>query len=209
MTLSTFDTIFYTFSFIVPGFILHSTLTVFVPQKAEQPQLSFLRFLTLSCVNYAIWSWLIYLIFRSNFFINHPFRTSVAWGTIVLISPVVLGILGGHFSQKEIIRKALQAIGLKPIHVIPTAWDYTFNKIQKAVWILVTLKDESTVAGLFGSKSFASSEIGKRDLFIQEIFKISGDGPWQRISRSAGILIKEDQIKHIEFWEDVEEENNV
>lgn len=209
MSLGGFDVLFYTLAFLVPGFVLDSTLSVFTPRKVESAQLSFLRFLALSCVNYAFWSWLIYLMFRVEFFTAHPVRTATAWGVIILVSPVALGVFLGYFSQQEGIRKILQRIGLNPIHVIPTGWDYKFSKSNKAVWVFVTLKDGSSVAGLFGSKSFASSESGERDLYIQEVFRISDDGSWQCIPRSSGILIRGDQIKHIEFWNDEEETSDV
>ena len=207
MSLGGFDALFYTLAFLVPGFVLYSTLSIFTPRKVEPTQLSFLRFLTFSCVNYGMWSWLIYLMLRAEFFTAHPVRTAIAWGAIIIVSPIALGVLVGYFSQKESIRKALQRIGVDPIHVIPTGWDYKFSK-SKAAWVLVTLKDGSTVAGLFGSKSFASSEPGERDLYIQEVLKINPDGLWQRIPRSAGILIRGDQIKHIEFWNDEKEKND-
>lgn len=202
MTLNSFDTLFYTLSFIVPGFILHSTLSAFVPQKTIATQLSFLRFLSLSCFNYAIWSWLIYLIFQSSYFINEPIRIAAAWGVIILASPILLGFLAGYFSQKEYIRKFLQSIGLNPIHVIPTSWDYKFSNIRNANWLLVTLQDGRTFAGLFGSKSFASSETGERDLYIQEVFKITENGPWEKIPQNAGVWIPGSQIRYIEFWND-------
>lgn len=202
MTLNSFDSVFYTLSFIVPGFILQSILSVFVPRKSVPTQISFIRFLTLSCFNYAFCSWLIYLIFQSEVFLTHPIRTALAWAYIILLSPILLGLISGYFSQKEFIRKIFFSIGLNPIHVIPTAWDYKFSNIKEAVWLLVTLKDGSTVAGLFGAKSFASSETDERDLYIQDVFRIPDKGQWERVTNNAGIWVKGDQIKHIEFWDD-------
>lgn len=204
MTLDGPDVLYYTLAFLVPGFIMHSTLSAFVPQKAERSELSFLRFLALSCINYGVWAWLVYLIYRSSIFIGHPFRTAAVWGLIIFVSPLLLGLLIGYFNQREIVRKMLQQIGINTIHGCPTAWDYKFSKTDKPEWVLVTLKDGSTVAGLFGSKSFASSEPGDRDLFIQKVWKLPDNGgeSWQPASRSAGIWIASDQIKHIEFMPD-------
>ena len=190
MTLNSFDILFYTLSFIVPGFILQSILSVFVPRKAVPTQISFLRFLTLSCFNYASCSWLIYLIFQSDVFIDYSIRTALAWGYIILLSPILLGLFAGYFSQKEFIRKIFFSIGLNPIHVIPTAWDYKFSNTKEAVWLLITLLDGSTVAGLFGGKSFASSETDERDLYIQEVFKIPGSGSWEKVANNTGSWIR-------------------
>ncbi|WXJ78524.1 hypothetical protein MTMBA_06010 [Moorella thermoacetica] len=193
---------------MVPGFILHTTLSMLVPQRGEHKELSFIRFLTLSCINYALWSWLIYLLIRHDFFIANPIYTAIVWWLIILVSPVLVGVIIAHFHCKETFRKALQRFGINPVHPIPTAWDYRFYETNKPVWVLVTMKDGSQVAGLFGSRSFASSEPGERDLYIQEVFRIDGDEPWQRVPESDGILILGDQIKHIEFWKEEEVEDD-
>jgi hypothetical protein len=152
---------------------------------------------------------LIFIIISTGFYSAHPYRTAAAWVIVVLVSPIVLGIVLGRLSQKEMLRRTFQRIGINTIHEIPTAWDYKFSKTDHAVWVLVTLKDGSQVAGLYGSRSVASSEPSERDLYIQEIYRITSDGPWQRIPRSDGILIRGDQIRHIEFWGDRKEEDDV
>lgn len=212
MTITGLDALFYTLAFVVPGFILQLTISTFVPRKAEQAELSFLRFLAFSCLNYAIWSWLIYIIIRNEFYIQHPYRTAAIWFGIILISPFILGLLIARLSDKGIHRGLLHRFGFTPIHEIPTAWDYKFSKTENKVWLLVTLKDDSRVAGLFGSDSFASSDPTERDLYIQEIYSIKESGQWERIPNNNGILISSDQIKHIEYWNDkshIKEANHV
>lgn len=199
MTLDGFETLYYTLAFIVPGFVLYSVYSSFVPQKTEI-QFSVLRFLFFSCINYAVWSWLIYIIVVSDYSTFHPVRTAVIWGIIILISPILLGILAGYFNKKEYIRKALQRIGLNPVHVIPTGWDYKLSKLVGNSWILVTLKNGDVVAGLFGQKSFASSDSTDRDIYLEKVYKIVDDGPWEPVTNSDGILIRGEEIKHLEFW---------
>jgi hypothetical protein len=207
MTMNSFDAIFYTLSFVVPGFICYSTMAIFVPRKAEDTELSLLRFLTLSCLNYALWAWLIYLLAKSEFFTGSPLLSATAWGLIIFVSPVLLGVIFGKLSSRDWLRRFLMRMGLEPLHPIPTAWDYYFSRTPP-VWLLVTLKDGSKVGGFFGKKSFASSAAGERDLFIEEIFKVIEDGEWQPIPRNNGIYIKGEEIKHIEIWRTEEEARN-
>lgn len=202
------EALFYTLAFLVPGFVMYATYSVFAVRRAEVPKLSFLRFLTLSCVNYAAWSWLVYLIFSAEFFAGHAVRSAAALGWIILGSPLALGLVAGYFSQKETIRKVLMGLGLRPMHPVPTGWDYKFSTIKKAVWVPVTLKDGSHVAGLFGSKSFASSDPKERDLYIQRVYRIEKEGPWKPVERSDGILIAGDQIKYVEFKSDEKEDTD-
>ena len=201
MTIDSLDVVFYTLSFVVPGFIWYSALVTVVPRKTEEKEISFLRYLTLSCLNYALWSWLVYLLLKSDFFIGHNIRSSVAWFVIIFISPSVFGLIFGKLSDKDWSRRFLMRLGLNQIHPIPTAWDYYFSRTEP-VWILVTMKDSSQVGGFFGERSFASSDPNERDLYIQEVLKINQDGPWQRIPDNNGILVRGDEIKHIEFWKD-------
>lgn len=204
MTLSGFETVFYTLTFLVPGFLLYWAMSMIAPQASERPHSAFLRFLALSCFNYALWSWLIWLIFRSTFFVDHAIRSAFAWMGIILLSPIVLGILMGYFQQRDIIRRLFQSVGLNPVHGIATSWDYRFSRASTAVWVLVTLIDGSRIGGLFGSNSFASSSAAERDIYLQEIWEVVDDGPWQRPSRKTGIWIRGDQVKHIEFVNDGE-----
>jgi hypothetical protein len=185
------------------------TLSIFVPKRQEDLQFSLLRFLTLSCVNYAVWSWLIYLIFFTERALLSDFYTALAVAVVVFISPILIGVLLGYFSQKEWIKKILNRLGLKTISSIPTSWDYKFSKINESVWLIVTLKDGSTVAGYFGTNSFASSIDSERDLYIEEIYKIDANESWERLIPPCSILLKGEEIKYIEFWSDKQEEANV
>jgi len=198
--ITNFNTVFYSLAFLVPGFILHSTISIFTPTRSDYGNITFLRLLTLSCFNYAAWSWMVYLFFNHDFFLSHPFRTAGAWGFIILIGPISLGVAWGYIRKRNISRGILQKIGFNPIHVIPTGWDWKFSRIDKVTWILVTLQDGSTVAGLFAGRSFASSEPGERDLYIEEVYRVREEGKWEQIPRNEGILISGDQIKHIEFF---------
>jgi hypothetical protein len=120
-------------------------------------------------------------------------------GTHNLVSPALLGVISGKLSSRDWLRRFLMRVGLEPIHSIPTAWDYYFSRTPP-VWLLVTLKDGSRVGGFFGEKSFASSDPGERDLFIEDVFRVVEDGEWQPVPRNNGIFIKGEEIKHIEIW---------
>ena len=76
MTVTSFDVVFYALAFIVPGFIWSAVIGGFVPRRADQKEVVFLRFLTFSCMNYAFWSWLIYLIIKRNLAETYLFVTA-------------------------------------------------------------------------------------------------------------------------------------
>jgi hypothetical protein len=210
MTIEGFEVLFYTLTFLVPGFVFHAVVSAFVPRRVEQEKITLLKFLTVSFVNYGFWFWLIYLMFKGKFFPEQLWVNILVWIAIIVISPLIGGVIWGVFHQKGWILKLLGKMGFRLIDQIPTAWDDKFSKIEKALWLIVFLKDGSKVAGWFGKKSFASDGWSNRDLYIEEIYDIKEDGRWKATeSPNEGVLITGDQIKYIEFWPDeAEEEKN-
>jgi hypothetical protein len=200
------DVAFYTLAFLVPGFIMNLTLSLFSPHRVEDSEVSLLRFLTMSSVNYAVWSWLIYWVIRTDFFTQHPIRTAAIWCVLILLSPIGLALVFARVQQNDAIRRALRRMGFNPMHPSPTAWDYKFGSITEHIWVIVSLKDGSSVAGLYGSKSMTSSEEAERDIYLEEVHRASRHGKWKRISGSDGILIMGGEISHIEFRKDLEGE---
>jgi len=118
-TISNAEVLFYLLAFIVPGFILQSTLSMLVPVKEENQQIAWVRFLTLSALNYAIWSWLVYLITSRTWIFGSQWGTALSWFWIIFISPVLLALLLGWLSQRDKIRRFLQRLGYLPVHDIP------------------------------------------------------------------------------------------
>ena len=62
MTLTSFDDVFFTVAFLVPGFVWESVLHMFLRRREDRADRAWVRFLTLSAINYGLWSWLIYLL---------------------------------------------------------------------------------------------------------------------------------------------------
>jgi hypothetical protein len=205
MELSSLQAVFYAINFLVPGFIIELTLSALLPRRDEPEKPLLVRFLTFSCVNHAIWSWLIILLIQAKFVTDHPIWSAIAWTVIVLVSPILLGLLLGRAHQRGLIRKALQRLGFNPLHVIPTSWDWKFSETQP-VWVRVTLTDGSAVCGLFGTASFASTDPRERDLYIEAVYRQNRDGHSGVVDRTDGMLIRGGSIRHIEFWKDIENE---
>jgi hypothetical protein len=106
------------------------------------------------------------------------------------------------WSQKEWGRKAARWIGLSPVHDIPAAWDWRFSKLPAGgLFVLITLTEGSRVAGFFGSSSFASSDTGERDIYIEEEYDIDNEEVWTPRQSKVGVMISAREIRHIEFFE--------
>ncbi len=201
MNINSFDALFYTLTFVAPGYILFSVLSLLKPYKVEEKTSYLLKYFTLSCLNYGPWVWLVYLIFKHDYFLNNTFITAMAWFWIIFISPIIFAFIIYIIDRKYPLRTVLFKLGITMPHSIPDSWDYIFSEICKKepVWVLVTLTDGVKVGGYFGSKSFASTEPNERDLFIEDVYRIDEKGDFVNVADNKGILICKNHIKTIEF----------
>ena len=208
MKIDSFEMVFLTLAFIVPGFVYFSVKGLFFPNDTAKPHTLFLKFLSVSCLNYGGWSWLIYLIHTSDSITNHAWLVAMIWGGIIFLSPAIAGIVIGILSLKEIPRMIAHRFGINLIHSIQTAWDFKFHKTGP-VWVVLTLKDGRTIAGLYGPHSFAS-ESEDRGIYLEKTYTLGENGAaWEPVDQSAGVLVSGDQIAVIEFRHFLKEPNNV
>lgn len=198
MTVDSFDAVFYAVAFVVPGFICSAVISALVPRRARATDLRLLEFLTLSCLNYGLWCWALFLIFRADFMNRHPVFTAVGLVAIIMVSPIGLGLAFGTASQRNWVGRFLGRFGFRTLNPIPTAWDYQFGR-AKPYWVMVRLKDGSTVYGLWGPRSFASDEPDNRDLYIEAVFRPTEHGEWAPVEDSGGAWVTGEQIAVIEF----------
>ncbi len=198
MTFSSFEAVFYTIGFLVPGFVWSAAMSILVPARRSATQVRFLEFVTLSCINHGLWSWALFLIFQTGFIKRHVFWSGWLLFGIIFLSPLALGVLSGLLQQKEFVSRFLNWLGLRTLHHIPQAWDWHFSQ-GKPYWILVQLKDGAKVYGLFHRRSFASSDLEHRDLYVETQFRLTDGGEWAPVEDSGGVLIMADQIATIEF----------
>lgn len=102
----------------------------------------------------------------------------LAWVCLIFLGPACVGFVLGILTQKDVFRRILQFCKVNPVHATPSAWDYAFARLKGDHFVMVTLEDGSTVCGIYGARSFASSDPTERDLLLQEIYDLDGDS-WQ------------------------------
>ncbi|SDZ68592.1 hypothetical protein SAMN05421736_1371 [Evansella caseinilytica] len=175
---------------------MSSAYSSIVPSRNSDSQSTLLRFLVFSLLNYVLWWWLLYELIMQKYWEDHAISWILLLFTILVISPYVLGLIAGMSTKKEWTRKLLKKVGLNPIHGVPTAWDYVMDR---PAWVIITLKDDSTVYGFYGKNSFASSIPNERDIYVEVTYDFE-DNKWIPDERSVGIWIPQSEIKHIELF---------
>lgn len=192
--LTTLDAVYVAIAFIVPGFVFSLARNQFIAGQDRHGNDQYVRYLCHSALNYAVFGWLIYLAFATN---ARPFTMAALWTLVILIGPAALGVLSGFASQKDWFRRCFQKLGMNPVHVVPTAWDFKFGRMA-GEWVMVTLKDGTRFAGFCGGGSFASTDPKERDLFLQSVFDVDDNNSWLETRKS--LFIAHGEIRSIEFW---------
>lgn len=192
--LESINSVFYAIAFLVPGLIILFIRSQFITGRSPPFSEAALPYLTLSVIYYAVAAPFIgYISFATG-----PKWWQIAiWFCLIIVGPLLFGTILGITARLGPIRWLLQKIGLNPVHVVPTAWDWKFGALPGQC-VLVVLKDGTKFAGHYGSRSFASSVPSERDLYIETVYSIEEDQKW--VPLGQGVLIAAGEIRTIEFW---------
>lgn len=194
MTIDSLEILVLTCVFVIPGFIMQSTIALFVPPKKRSDGLMFLNYLLFSVLHCAVWGWLYFFIWKLKD-VNSILFIAVAAISSVITS-FFLGVLIGLIKKFDILRKILNKAHCNISHEVETGWDYQFSK-QESCYVVILLNDDTIIRGWLGDKSFVSSSNDERDLFLEQYY----DENWNIVDGNKGIYIAHNQIKTINFYE--------
>ena len=179
-------------AFFIPGFISIKVYELFIPSEKKNAQHVILDAVTYSCINYAIFSWLLFLDIHYNLHQKAPVVHSLILLLILFASPVLLALFYMWLRKSKIIREYIP-------HPIQKPWDYFFGK-QKSYWVIIELNDGTKVGGIYDNDSFASSYPAEEQIYLQQVWEIEGRKFKKPIDRSRGLIVSGKDIKHIEFF---------
>ncbi len=126
MVIDSFDAIFYTAIFILPGFIVNSVIDATNPPKKHNDGIYLLKCIFYSLISCAVYSWAYKIVFDCE-----KISISLHWILLILISVVgstILGFVIAIIKQHQWIDRGLSKLNINTIHTTPTAWDYYFSK---------------------------------------------------------------------------------
>jgi len=185
--------------FVVPGLIALFVRSRFIAGRAPSAKENLLIFVVLSLFYYSLTIFFI----QPAISIQGPWLVHVLiWVLLILVGPALFGFVLGIAAQREWLTRFANWLGFTIVHIIPAAWDWRFSSIPRdGMFVMVTLTSGERVAGLFAGNSFASSDVGERDLYIEEEYTVTDEGAWKSRPERVGILISAKEIRYIEFWE--------
>jgi hypothetical protein len=183
--------------FVVPGLVALFVRSRLIAGRTPSTKENLLIFVVLSLFYY---SFTIFLVGPALSVQDPWFARAIIWILLVLVGPAVFGFILGVAAQKEWATWCANKLGVTLVHVIPAAWDWRFSSITRKTFVMVTLTSGEKVAGYFGDNSFASSDVGERDLYIEEEYTVTKKGKWEARPERVGVLISAREIRYIEFW---------
>ena len=203
MKLESLENLYFVLAFVVPGFVYWNVLRQFVPLRPQSKDDNvLLTYAATTILMYSVWSPLILWIMATNTassLIAAPAKSVIIFVSLVFVGPMVLAVIRAYMIQYDGDDWLCRKLRLRPVHPIPTGWDWKFSRTAPS-YVIVTMQDGKAIAGWFGTKSMASSDPERRDLFLEQVFTIPADGsPWIATPGSDGVYIDGKQIANIEF----------
>lgn len=119
------------------------------------------------------------------------------WFVLIIVGPASLGLILGLNVKRGWMKALLARAGIATVHPVDCAWDWHFSTCKES-WVLVVLKDGTKWGGFLGKNSFMSSSNSERDMFIEKVYEIRDDSPWE--ARTSSVWIAQGEIQSIEFW---------
>ena len=188
------DTLYLVLGFVVPGLVIVFVRSQFITGRTLKHADAILSYITISSIYYAA----IFPVILFILSISSAWLAYISWVIVIFIAPVALGMAAGLSAKNNLVRRLMTRLGMNPVHVMPTAWDWKFSSISNQ-WVLVVLKDGKKFAGFCGGDSFFSSDPGERDIYIQWVYDIDDENQWISAGEKS-VLIAAGEIRTVEFW---------
>ena len=175
--------------FFIPGFISQRVYALLVADDPKDSQTVLLSAVAYSSVNYAICSPL--LVAAAG--LKPPVWAAAVLALAVLfVLPVIWPIVWFRLLRWEPIRR-------RTISQVKRPWDYIFGQ-NKPYWLIVHLTNGKRIAGVYGSKSFASSYPQKEQMYLEKAWELDADGKFKReVPDTDGVIIMSSDIEFIEL----------
>lgn len=128
-----------------------------------------------------------------------PWEPILAGVAIVFFAPLVLGVAWAKIRQSDRLRSVVRR--MTDIDPAPTSWDFAFSR-GRSYFVRVKLRDGERVGGLFGPGSNASFYPEAQDLYLQEAWRLDGEGGFEAaVEGTKGLLIRRENTQIVEFLE--------
>ena len=187
-------------AFFLPGFIAGKVFELCFPRTQRLERVRLLEYVTLSCLNYAVWSWLILLVIWSQFWETRPVLFLLYVLLVLLVSPLFLGVGMAVATEKQWFSSLAARLGIAAPQHLGTAWEWFFRTHRHSRWwLVIRLRSGKIAYGFFGWNSYMGSDRDQRDLYLEAECKVDEKGKFRVIKHTGGLYIRYDDVEGIGF----------
>ena len=192
--LSSPEAVYYILALTIPAIVFLYARTQFINGRMPPPSEAILYYFAITAIYYG----LVYpIILLAHSLQGNWLTWWLGWVVLVFFAPFVLGAFSGWFASNGFVYHALRSLGLKPVHITPTAWEWRAAQCG-GEWVVITLKNGNAYGAECGPGSFFSTHPSERDIYVQRTFDILENGEW--VDRHFGMLVCASEISTIEFY---------
>ena len=200
---NSFESIMYTLKYVIPGYIILEIIRMITPSSKKTETEIVVQSIGYSILNYSIWSFVFSLLEIS--FSNNTILLKVMQSVALILTGIITGVCIAVIKKKNIMGRILGLLKIDTTNSIPTSWDYVFSKYEP-YWLEIGVSDRKVIRGLFYDNSFASSEPGEKDIYLEELYEKKEDS-WEKVRQTKGVWINHNEIRYIKFYK-CEGDNN-
>ena len=176
--------------FFVPGFVSIMIYDLHIPGERRDFSKSLFEAVAYSSLNFAFLLWPISLVLSGRV-------SGLLWYLCMFV------LLIGMPAVWPWLLLLVRRLPIVSRHIAsPNArvWDDIFAK-RTPYWVIVYLKDDRRIGGLYGGNSFTSHNPAPPEIYLEQAWHVNENGFTGEIVKStAGILILGEDIQAIEFF---------
>jgi hypothetical protein len=177
--------------FFVPGFISMMIYDLCIPAERRDFSKSLFEAIAYSSLNFAALLWLIDVV-RSDSL------KAVLWYIsmfLLLIGmPAAWPLLLLQIRRLPMVARRFPSPNAR-------VWDDIFAK-RKPYWVIVYLKDDRRIGGLYGGNSFTSHSPAPPEIYLEQAWHVDDKGfTGAMVKETSGVLILGSDIQAIEFFQ--------
>jgi Family of unknown function (DUF6338) len=177
--------------FFIPGFVTLKVYDLLIPGEQRDFSKSLFDAVAYSSLNFAALLWLIALVRSGSL---TPWQWYLAMFFLLIGIPAVWPAVFLQIRKHPIVAQRIASPNAR-------VWDDIFAK-RTPYWVIVHLKDQRRIGGLYGGKSYTSHSPAPPEIFLEQVWRVDEDGGFTGsvVESTSGILIMGSEILALEFF---------
>jgi hypothetical protein len=176
----------------IPGFISLKVYDLLIPGKRRDFTKALFDAMAYTALNFVALLWPIGLVRSGQL---SPWQWYLAMLFLFIGMPALWPLLFLQIRKHPIVARRITSPNAR-------VWDDIFAR-REPYWVIVHLRDQRRVGGLYGGKSFTSRSPAPPEIYLEQVWHVDENGGFTgtMVNSTGGILIMGSDILALEFFE--------